>query len=387
MTNLIALIKKWNHRRKDRRRLNKQERMVAYKSMICRKAPYVLVTYIPYVFYINEKKLKFRHQNNQEQKSIVKVLNWLGYNVLVLDYMKGTVPKGMDVKAVFGIPPLFDKAKEMYPDALQIYYGTTASWHHQERMTIKRIDDFNKKNHCSVAYQRLPEHSTAEDTADIILQIGSEYTKGTYAEQIRDKIKLIHQSTTADALSCPTPITKRTDYVWFGSGGSILKGLDLLLDYFIQHPEKRLHVIGGPIEEDVMAVYRDLLTANIYIYGWLDTASAQFMEVVSQCAFMIFPSCSEGCPGSVLTMMKMGVIPIVSPWAACDGIENYGYIMRDLSVDSIEEGITWAERLTDEEKLQRSHGAAAFVAKTYNLERYERELEAFFIDVLGKNVY
>ncbi|MDE7377752.1 MAG: glycosyltransferase [Paraprevotella sp.] len=382
--NIISKIKDWNHKRLERRNERKRQKTLSYVSEVSPDAPYVFVSYIPRVFYLKDPKELLWHQNMREQMVMVKVLNELGYNVYVSDYLDGTVPAGLNCKAVFGIFPLLDKAMEQYPHALKIYYGTTAYWQHQERMTIERTDAFNRKHGAEMPYERLPEHSDGEQKSDFILQIGSRYTIDTYPEALRSKITLIHQSTTVETLSLSTPASRRTDYIWFGSSGNVLKGLDLVFDYFISHSSLTLHVVGGPFLEEFLAAYGSKLTSNIRIHGWMDVWSSEFQSVVSKCAFMVFPSCSEGCPGGVLAMMKLGVIPIVSPYAAFDGIEHFGYVMSGLDDESMEKGIDWAQSLTAEEKDRLSEAGSRFVADTFNLAVYEEELRRYFSGVLPK---
>lgn len=382
--NIISKIKDWNYKRLERRRERKRQISLSYVSEISPDAPYVFVSYIPYAFHQHNPKAMLGHQNMREQVVIVKVLNELGYNVYVSHYSEGRVPEILNCKAVFGISPLFEKATELYPDTVKIFYGCTAYWQHQERMTKERTDAFNRKHGTDVAYQRLPVHTSSECLADHILQIGSSYTIETYPEELRSKITLIHQSTTVESLSLSVPASRRTDYIWFGSGGSILKGVDLVLDYFLAHPSLTLHVVGGPLDEDFLSVYADRLTPNIHIYGWMDVKSPRFSEIVSRCAFMIYPSCSEGCPGAVLTMMKLGVIPIVSSYAAFDGIDRYGHIMDGLTVEAMEQGVEWAQALTAEERDARSEAGSRYVAETFNLRVYEEELRTYFAAVLPK---
>ena len=63
----------------------------------------------------------------------------------------------------------------------------------------------------------------------------------------------------------------RTRFLWLGSRGMVFKGLDLVLDAFVQMPEYHLTVCG-PVakEKDFEQVYYQELyhTSNIHTYGW-----------------------------------------------------------------------------------------------------------------------
>ncbi|MCM1108392.1 MAG: glycosyltransferase [Clostridium sp.] len=381
--NVIGKIREWNRRRLGRRDQKKRLAASVFVSEVDSAAPYVLISYIPYALYLTDETALLGHQNMREQRVMVDVLNEMGYNVYVSDYRNDTLPEGLNCCAVFGIAPLFEKAATAYPHALKIYYGCTAYWQHQERMTRKRVDAFNARYGLRVAYQRMPVPTQAEEMADRILQIGSRITIETYPGHLRSKITLIHQSTTVDNICVEAPNSQRRDFIWFGSGGSILKGADLLIDYFLTRPDLTLHVVGGPLEKDVLSVYTGRLTPNIRLYGWMDVKSEAFREIVERSAFTIYPSCSEGgCPGGVLSMMKLGVIPIVSRYAAFDGIECYGFTLDELTLDAVARGVEWAESLSDEERDSRSRAGARYVADTYNLSVYEREFRQYFQSVL-----
>jgi glycosyltransferase involved in cell wall biosynthesis len=63
----------------------------------------------------------------------------------------------------------------------------------------------------------------------------------------------------------------RRNFLWFGSGGFIRKGLDLVLEAFAGMPEYHLTVCG-PIEEErdfQQAFAKELYdTPNIHTLGW-----------------------------------------------------------------------------------------------------------------------
>ena len=68
------------------------------------------------------------------------------------------------------------------------------------------------------------------------------------------------------------------------------------------------------------------ISPNIKLWGFMDINSDELTAIIDRCNFLIYPSGSEGgCPGAVINSMKKGLIPIVTPWAAFDGIEEYGF--------------------------------------------------------------
>jgi glycosyltransferase involved in cell wall biosynthesis len=88
-----------------------------------------------------------------------------------------------------------------------------------------------------------------------------------------------------------------THFLWFGGAGLVHKGLDLLLDYFYENPSLTLHICG-PIESEPLfaqAYKKELYeTENIIMHGFVDIRGQVFEEIIKRCAFVVFPSCSEG---------------------------------------------------------------------------------------------
>ena len=52
--------------------------------------------------------------------------------------------------------------------------------------------------------------------------------------------------------------------------------------------------------------------------------------MVKKCSFHIFPSCSEGMPGAVITTMSLGIIPIVTKESGITCDNNEFVITHDI---------------------------------------------------------
>lgn len=359
-----------------------------YVSKIDEKAPWVYISYVAGVFYYkNDKSYMEAHQNRQETLCIVNVLNELGYNVYIQDYeSRRRLPKLQNIKMVFGHEPNLVKAAEKYPEALVVQYNTGSYLDHANSQIIKMTDSVNEKYQSKLPYRRLinPKdrvHYEVYQLADRILQIGSKFTIATIPERFRNKIVTIHQSTQVNR-SISIIDAPKNEFLFLGSTGNILKGIPLLVDYFTKHKEITLHLVG-PIEEDYWSLIKEEITPNIVIHGFMDVNSDAFLDITSTCNFIIFPSGSEGCPGSVLCAMKYGMIPIVTPWAAFDEIEEYGYLMDyNWDVNSVAKGVEWALSLTPAERLQLKLKCKQYVDKYYTLERFSDEFRTFCINTL-----
>lgn len=281
---------------------------------------------------------------------------------------------------IFGLEPAFEAACIKWPNAIKIYYATGASFMHQNHMIRKRTDEFNLKYspHPPYPYQRLTTESQRYVLADYIFQIGSEYTVETYPENIRSKIILIRQSNTICEKRSNIPLDlsmkNRNTFLSLVSSGPILKGVDLLIEYFKSHKDYVLHLCG-PIDNTFL---EDIggLPQNIIFHGFVNTSSEEFKKIASESMFMIYPSCTEGgMPGSVINAMNYGCIPIVTKWASAGAKGKLGFYIHDLTVSSISEAVDRAERLSENELKSMSKRGREYVLNNFNLEVFESDFK------------
>ena len=111
-------------------------------------------------------------------------------------------------------------------------------------------------------------------------------------------------------------------FLWFGGGGALLKGLDLMVEAFAALPEYVLHIVGPAAFESEFetAFAQELSLPNIIRYprphltidGELLIGSKPFMTLMNQCSSIIYPSASEGTSGAVIQAMHASVIPIMT---------------------------------------------------------------------------
>ncbi|MDE5678593.1 glycosyltransferase [Phocaeicola sp.] len=349
----------------------------SYISRVPESEKWVLISYLPEVFYHQDNPYYMKvHQNRYEMIRINKVFNKLGYNTLIVSYNSTVVPENLNVKIVFGIEPAFVHLSQMYPDAYKIYYATGAYFKHQNGMIKKRTDEFNKYFNVNLPYRRMVQEHNSVDIADCILQIGSQFTLKTYPEKYRQKITIIDQSSMNFQKAIQRILKPTRNYIWLGSSGNVLKGLDLVLNFFISNPQYTLYIVG-PMEEEFKKIYSKSITHNIHLCGFVNMDSCRFMEIAANCNFLIYPSASEGMPGSVINLMKLGVIPILSEWASVDDIKSLGFILNDLDIQSISMAVDWCNSLSDEEINRLSKKCSVYATKKYSIDNFEKQFETF----------
>ncbi|WP_459478701.1 glycosyltransferase [Clostridium saccharoperbutylacetonicum] len=364
-----------------------------YKSIIGENNPEVLISYVNTSFYVDLNK-KITHGNNIESMIIRGVFNKLGYNFYSINH--DTLFDDYNLcesypRMVMGVEPNFPKLCNTYSKAIKIYYATGSYWEYQNCMIKKRTDEVNIKKNANIDYSRLVQPNKSAECADYIIQIGSNYTIQTYPEKLRKKIYLIRQSTFGYLnLDIGTKLTQysKKDYMWFGSGGNILKGLDLVLEYFKNDSSVNLHIIGGPLENKFEKAYYEELynTENIKYYGFIPISDSRILELANRCSFIIFPSCSEGMPGSVLNMMRLGLIPILSLSAAFDEIEKYGIVIHKLNVEGIGQAVRESKKIANSKEISKKFEKCyEFVKKNYNEKTFEEDFNRIISEIFKLN--
>ena len=179
--------------------------------------------------------------------------------------------------------------------------------------------------------------------------------------------------------------TTRKRFVWFGSGGMVHKGLDLVLEAFAATPELQLTVCG-PVERepDFADFYRRELyeTPNIRTVGWVDVAGAEFAEIVRSSAALVYPSCSEGCAGSVVTSLHAGLIPLISRESGVD-VGDFGHIYPRSTVTDVRAAALDLGRRPADELRRRSRAAWQYARSYHTRARFAAEYRAVIEGLLA----
>ena len=342
----------------------------------------VFISYIPGPLFKKKSDEKYfsKHQNRREITIIVKIFEEMHYNVHCRRFDKPILfPKKYDI--VFGLEPNFERVCKKNKNAIKIYYATGSYYKHQNRMIKERTDEFNQKNNTNIQYSRLvPQHNSCE-ISDYIIQIGGEYTLETYPKEIQKKVMTIHQS----KIDCDKRIipdekirtSNSNEFIWIGSQGSILKGLDLIIDYFSKNPNQICHCFGQLENDFNQYVKTNKLKENIIFHGFVNIRSKEVQDILDRALFCILPSGSEGCPGGILYLIEKGLIPIVSKYATFYSFKNgeNGILIEELSEIGLEKAINKTSSM-DRTKLKDIIYNNLVVASEYNLMSFENDFKS-----------
>lgn len=320
----------------------------------------VLLSYIKDVFE-NNNNINQTHTNRLTSYLIAETISNLGYNVDIINWQDSIENEFDDYDFIIGLGPSLEHAltfrKHKSPKV--IWFGTGCNPLFSNQITLKRISEFYKKtNHVMLQSSRYIKEDwpLQHEIADWIILHGDKFAKATYRGFNIDTINapvFINHTISRQTNNWQDA---RKNYLWFGNGGLIHKGLDITIDAFKNLPELNLHICGNIEQEpDFYEYYKDDLTdrKNIIYHGFINTQSEEFKNILKTCAFVVFPSASEGNSPSVITCMANGgLIPIVSKNADVD-IKDYGIEIESLNEEAITKAINISQNISISELEHR----------------------------------
>jgi hypothetical protein len=344
----------------------------------------VLISYIVRPFI---KGSDLTHTNSAEALRIAQIFDELCYNVDVVNYNSERVLDYNKYEVVFGFgEPLIHSFYKRKRQILTIYYGTGMHICHQNPAALKRVKEvYERKGKWMPESGRIVDKAWSIQTTlvDAIITLGNEVTVGSYRAHYAGPIFTVPASyykmmDFRDILRQKDFADSKQHFLWFGGTGLIHKGLDLLLEVFKNNPNLHLHVCG-PIDNEPMfktCFHDDLYKReNIHTYGFVDLASDVFGDLMKSCAFVIFPSCSEGGGASVINVMANGgLLPIVTKEASID-INEYGIEIKGCNLKDVTLAVDEANRLTVDDVKRRSSSCGEYISRHHSIDMFSKTLK------------
>lgn len=307
-----------------------------------------------------DRKLADRHQNLWQTKEIARIIGSFKYNVDVINYDDRVLELKYNYDLVFGLIPrdIDLYSTHMNAGCKRIAYLTSMNLavttaNEQKRLCdlrIRRGVELTPRRGSSIVIDKIIEDF------DGALYIGNEYNFHSYdCFKMPPSFRIINSGY---VFNWVVDNSKRNpkNFLFFASSGQVHKGLDLLLEIFAQRLKGYTLYVCGCYEQekDFCEEYHTELfeTMNIQPMGFVNIESEKFKEISLRCAFVVMPSCAEGCAGSVLTAMSAGLIPIVSK--ECGFEDDEVINLPDCKIDTIYDYIvensnkdrTWLDKLS-----------------------------------------
>jgi len=319
---------------------------------------------------------------------IPRGLNELGYEVDVVswDDMEWLPKQHYDIFIGHGGINFEPISRALPGETTQIYFSTGIYWREFNVREAKRIYELALRQ----GYLLPPDRSIrfseeyANQTADGIICLGNQNVVETY-RQFPQVVGINNAVYPLDwqGLTDKDFEHGRQHFLFFSGGGSLHKGLDLLLEAF-SGTDLHLHICQK-IVPVFAEIYRTELTqqSNIHLYGYIGMRSVEFEQLASLCNWTISATACEGQPGATLECMAYGMIPILTAGANID-LENFGIFLPENSVADIRKAIVDVAKMDVDECKRRATLTAASIRENYSPEKFNANFKNGIQQIVSK---
>jgi glycosyltransferase involved in cell wall biosynthesis len=342
----------------------------------------VLISYITHP--IRHGLIKV-HSNYLELYVLLEIFNSLKFNIDLVNYTyKGEIDYSK-YDVIFGFGYSFGKSfyDSSAKNALKVCYLTGSLELFNQ---MKRNKYLKERKGVTVIPRRnyyWPYLQESISMSDGVIVTGNEWTASTVRPYnskvltVRLPIFLTEKEKILSLIKNKDFNKAKKIFLWFGSSGALLKGLDLCLDIFSDRKDLFLHVCG-PVnkEEDFWTLYKRELTelSNIKYHGFVNIDSDLFWQIVSDTAFAIFPSASEGTSGSLLHAMNYGLIPIATIESGVNIKKDYGILLEDYKIEYIVNKINEIIDYRAEKLREMALITVEYTHSNHNRESYQLDV-------------
>jgi glycosyltransferase involved in cell wall biosynthesis len=354
----------------------------------------VLISYLTNPF---NKGAENKHTNHVECYLAAKAWNDLGYNVDVVDYDYYKTISMDSYDVIYGFGDQFEHSfTSTNFKGKRIVYSPGCNTVFSNKISSIRLLDF-KKNTGILDSRLIRTTNNAwplqKYLSDAIICQGNDFVLNTYKNDF-DLLK--YYQINCFPLACNQQInTEHKDFenakynlLWFGSQGSVHKGLDIALALVQKNPKLKLYIRGlnTTHEKTILNQYQHLIdNKQVDVKQYVSIDSTEFTELMETCGGVIFPRASEGGAAALLTVMTYGgLIPIITKACGLD-IEHLGFVAEESTLTSVENQLH-KYLATSNEKLQHlSSNIRKEISETYNTTNYQKNMKAIVQDFLANS--
>ena len=173
---------------------------------------------------------------------------------------------------------------------------------------------------------------------------------------------------------------KREYYLFFGRL-SYEKGVDKLIDAFLDLPEIPLKIVGtGPLEENLQQLVASRNGGNIQFLGY--KKGYELQTIISQASFVIVPSqCYENNPMTIIESYSLQT-PVIG--ANLGGIpeivksEETGYLFEYNNITALRQIISHSATLSDDAYRKMASACYRFYQDHFSRRNYAMQIEQFY---------
>lgn len=347
----------------------------------------VLISYLLQPFRPWSTSSPHLHSNQWECHEIARIWRDFGYTVDVISWDNKTFKPTKKYDFFIDIHSNMERiAPLLDPDCKKILHITGSHWLFQNHAEYERLLSLQRRRGATLLPRRLAAPSLGIEYADCAVMIGNDATKSTFAYAN----KQIYPIAITAVQEFPYPEGKdfgrcKKRFLWFGSDGLVLKGLDIVLEAFVAMPDHFLYVCG-PVdrEKDFERLYHNELyrTPNIKTVGWVDVRSQEFADITNDCLGIVFPTASEGQSGSVVQCLHAGLVPVISRQAGID-TDDFGITLEECTSDAVKSALVKLSNVPEDTLKSMSKKAWEHARMYHTREMFTTDYKKFVSSMLA----
>ena len=275
---------------------------------------------------------------------------------------------------IVGLGPAFEEAARLRrADCKALYLGTGTHPEQTNSATLQRQEEFSQRYGVPIDLS-LHAHDEGSIVADRLAIVGNDWVAETYSDR----------GATCESFLCVNSVTEgvestidrkdfsnaRKHFFWMAGYGCLRRRLDVVVEVFSRRKDLHLYICGGvQREREFFTAISSLLatSSNIHVLDWVDVASDEFRRITTQCGYMIYPSCSDGLPGSVVNSAASGVVPIVTHDTGID-VKGFGLVSPGGTIEQLESVISSTSGINADQLRHLAHAAVESTRKLYTLD-------------------
>lgn len=329
------------------------------------------------------------HSNYWVATEIARLLTKRGYDVDVINWDNfHFIPKKNYVACIDMQYNLERLSPYLPKDCIKVMHLIASYPEFQNNAEQARINAVEKRRGVKLPPVRTSPLTSNPGVADILCGYGNKTVRGTYSKFGKKVIPIpVPIMETYDFPKNKVFETAKKNFLWFGGGGAILKGLDLVIETFATLPSLHLIIMGpASYEKEFEEIYaRELELPNITRYGRprFNRESGESMvgnkyvrEIMDQCGAVVGLSASEGGGGAVVQAMQAGLFPIVTPQTGINELAP-SIVIENPTIENIRKTVEDFSNLPTEKVAGLAHGSWAFAKEHHTKEAFTKVYEDF----------
>lgn len=344
-----------------------------------------LVSYIIFPLMKDFDQSKYGHTNAQELLAMIDVLLQLGFDVDIIDWKNTTFLPKKNYDIFIDIHQNMERLlPHLNKGCKNILYATGSDIHFQNLAELKRIDDLYSRKKIKLRPRRIGESTNIGNLCDSIIVLGNSVTQDSYSHFKKPIYAVPVTFNTTGIMTEKNFDLAKNEFLWYGGGGAVHKGLDILIEIFSTLPNLKLHIFGNvAAEDDFFDLYKGFFRdyKNIVYHGWVRPHSRLFYEISESTAFVILPSCSEGQSSSVINAMSVGMIPIITPQVGIDS-SGFGIEIQSVNIPNLTKQITEASKLSSIKLKSMSRKTYEYTINNHNMNIYKEKIRDSLIEIM-----